>query len=148
MEESAHSRDLVRLGFVLAAVSIVAGCLVVGTLQAAYSPLAIALPAGPFEQLERECERLALGAFVLGLVWPKIAAGRPDRAMVRLYGLGATVKTIVLAFAASQGMMAMQASDPRVMAPRLFLVRALANGLLVASFAWAAFLALRRKPTP
>lgn len=143
-----YSRDLVRLGFVLALGSALAGCFVVATLQAAYSPLALALPSAPFEQLETECLKLALGAFVLGLLWPKIAPEKSDRPIVRLYGLGALTKATVLGFAASQGMMAMQASDPRVMAPRLFLARTLANALLFAALAWAAYSAMRRRSTP
>src|SRR5512145_1219983 len=119
MEDRAYSRDLVRLGFVLAVAGAVASSFVLATLQAAYSPLALAMPSLPFEQLEAECFRLSIGAFVLGLLWPKIAPEKSDRALVRLYGLGALAKTTLLAFAASQGMMAMQASDPRIMAPRL-----------------------------
>lgn len=148
MEERDYSLGFVRLGFVLVAAGIVASCFVVSTLQAAYSPLALALPSAPFEHLEAECWKLAAASFGFGLLWPKVTKGAPDRVIGRLFGAGALTKVIVLGFGASQGMMAMQAADPRVMAPRLFLVRVLANALLIASFAWAAARVARPPKTP
>lgn len=121
------------------AVGAVAGTLHLATLQAAYSPLALALPAGPFAQLEQQALGLALFGFVLG-------AGHeePSRNEGLAYAAGLALKLGVLAIAAASGMMAVQASDPRSMTLPLFVGRTLANLVLVG---WLA-LALRRRLRP
>ncbi len=146
MAEVSHSTGFLRVGFAAAAAGVVASLFVVATLQAAYSPLALALPSAPFEQLEDECLRLALVAFFLSWLWPRIAGERRERPLLVLFSLGSVTKLGVLAFAASQGMMAMQAVDPRMLPPRLFLLRMLANALLLSAFVWVSWVALRRSP--
>lgn len=143
MAEVSHSTVLLRVGFGAACVGVVASFFVIATLQAAYSPLALALPAGPFEQLETEAFRLAAASFFLAWLWPRLGDGSHERRFGALLATGAFTKLGLLAFAASQGMMAMQAIDPRPLPPRLFLVRMFANALLLAAFAWAATRALR-----
>lgn len=121
------------------AVAVAAGALHLGTLQAAYSPLALALPSGPFAQLEQQAWWLGIGGFVA-------AAGHaePSRGEAAAFVVGTALKLGVLAIAASTGMMAVQASDPRSLTLPLFVVRTLANLALLVFLAAA----LRRRLSP
>lgn len=133
----------IGLGFVCASTGIVASCFLLAALQAAYSPFAMQLPAAPFEQLETEAFRLAFAAFMTFALWHRLVGDAEGRGLSWLFGTGAIAKLGVLAFAASQGMSAIQMTDPRTLPPKLFTVRAIANAMLVASYLWLSWHALR-----
>jgi len=143
MTQEARAVVFVKLGFGFVGVGLVASVLLIGTLQAAYSPLALALPSGPFDQLASEAFRFAVASFLFAALASAMGVDGDQRGLAKLFAVGAFGKLAVLAFAAFHGMMAIQATDPRVLAPRLFAVRVLTNALVLASLAWAATLLLR-----
>lgn len=146
MGQGVRAIVFVRLGFAFVAVGLVASVFLIGTLQAAYSPFALALPSGPFEQLANESFRFAVGSFVFAGLANAYSVDDDLGALSKLFSAGAFAKLALLGFAAANGMMAIQASDPRVLAPRLFAVRVLTNLIVLAAVAWAAKLLLRPAP--
>lgn len=143
-----ESRGFLLLGVVCLTGAIVASSVLLAALQAAYSPFALQLPAAPFDHLETEAFRLAGASFLLAALWPRLVGSAPARGPMRVFAAGALSKLAVLAFAASQGMSAIQITDPRTLPPKLFTLRALANVVLGIAYVWVLVLAYRhhRKP--
>lgn len=140
---ASHDRTLLVLSVGCAVACVLAGCLHLLASQAAYSPLALPLPAAPFAQLE--LETLKLGALALGL---HAFGAEGPRWALRLLASASVLKLLLFAFAAGNGMLAVQAVDPRVLAPRLFYVRTLANGGLLIAAASLLIPVLRRARAP
>ena len=145
MAQGVRTIVFVRLGFAFVVVGLAASAFLLATLQAAYSPLALALPSGPFEQLAGEAFRFAVASFVFASLASTFGVERDLSGLARLYSVGAFSKLALLAFAAANGMMAIQATDPRALAPRLFIARVIANLVVLASLGWAAALLLRQR---
>jgi len=143
MGQGVRAIVFVRLGFAFVAAGLVASVFLIGTLQAAYSPFALALPSGPFEQLADESFRFAIGSFVFAALANAYGVDDDLGGLAKLFALGAFAKLALFGFAAGNGMMAIQAADPRAIAPRLFTIRVVTNLVLVVAIAWAAKLLLR-----
>ena len=92
---------LLRFAAALLVVYVVAGALDLATAQAAYSPLALALPNAPFAQLGRELGFLAFGSALLGLAVPFLAADEEPRDVATAFAVGATLKVLTLSVAAA-----------------------------------------------
>lgn len=143
MDPAPRALVFVRLGFAFVAVGVLASVFVIATLQAAYSPLALALPSAPFDQLANESFRFAGGSFLFVALVAALRIDSELRGLARLFSAGAFGKLALLAFAAANGMMAIQATDPRALAPRLFALRMLTNALVLASLVWAGWILTR-----
>ena len=135
-------KALVGLAVLLLLYGAVAGVLQLLGAQAPYTPLDVRTLAGPWSQLRETCFTVAFVLLAAGWLVPRWAPHREPRVFLGLVLTGALVTVGTLTYAASEGMMAIQAFDVRPGASRLTLARAIGEGLLVLClFDWARRLA-------
>jgi len=132
VDESSTTRWFLRLGALSLLVGLGAGVFELMATQAPYTPLHFGVLAAPFSQLRGAAFWLGLFAFVCA---------------------GSVLSLSAMAWAAAEGMMAIQVFDPRPGAGWLAIVRLLGQGLVLIAALDVARRLLRRgaqavPPTP
>lgn len=135
-------RLLVRVGLALWLLAGLSEVWEVLALQPPDSPLHAGVLAGPIGQLASHAFAHGTLALLLGLSWPALAPKRGLFLLSLLLG-GALLQLGAMAYAASEGMLAVQLLDPRPDARFVLYLRALGHLLTLAALALALSCALR-----
>jgi len=128
--ESPTSRWFLRLGALTLVAGLVAGVFELMATQAPYTPLHFGVLAAPFAQLRASGLWLSLFAFVAAGLRPRLGEREPW-ILFGLYALGTLMSLSAMAWAAAQGMMAIQVFDPRPGAGWIAITRLAGQGLIL-----------------
>lgn len=141
---SFESRLLVRVGLFLCWIAALACVWEVLALQPPDSPLHIGVLSGPIAQLRGFSFALGLGMIATGAVWSSLYEPGQGRPIALALAAGAVLHVIMLAYAASRGLIAVQAFDPRADARFALYGRAFAHLLTWLGLSALCVRALRR----
>lgn len=142
---SLDARVLVRSGLVLWLVAGFATVWEVLAMQGPDSPLRVGIVVGPITQLRGFAFALGAVCFVAAWLWPALYAPGKGRITLAALVAGSALHVAALLYAASQGMVAVQAFDPRPDAPLLFIARALGHALCLLALASTTVQAFKRR---
>lgn len=121
-------------------VGLAAGVLLVGlgsgvwellAAQAPFTPLHTGTLSAPVRQLRQTCFTLSLLYFAAAWLLPLYAPDKEPRVLAAVLVTGTSITLVAMIWAASVGMMGLQAFDPRSDARALFYVRVTGQGLLL-----------------
>jgi len=153
VDESSTTRWFLRLGALTLLIGLGAGVFELMATQAPYTPLHFGVLAAPFSQLRGAAFWLGLFAFVCAWLRPRLGSERASWILFGLVSAGSVLSLSAMAWAAAEGMMAIQVFDPRPGAGWLAIVRLLGQGLVLIAALDVARRLLRRgapavPPTP
>jgi len=131
VDESPTTRWFLRLGALTLLVGLAAGIFELMATQAPYTPLHFGVLAAPFTQLRSSAFWLSLFACVCAWLRPKLGSEREVWILFGLLSAGSVLSLGAMAWAAGEGMMAIQVFDPRPGARWFALVRLLGQGLVL-----------------
>jgi hypothetical protein len=139
-----EARVLVRSGLALWLVAAMAAVWEVLAMQSFESPARVGLLAGPVGQLRGYAFGLGAVLLVAGWLWSRLYGESRGRLVLGLLAGGAVLHTLVLAYAAFHGMVAVQVFDPRPDARWVVMLRGLAHLAVSSALLHALVRAFRR----
>jgi hypothetical protein len=139
-----EARVLVRSGLVLWLVAALATVWEVLAMQSFDSPARVGLLAGPVGQLRGFAFGLGAVLFVAAWLWVRLYGEGRGRVALGLLAGGALLHTLVLAYAAHHGMVAVQVFDPRPDARWVVILRGAGHLLVMLALGDALLRAFRR----
>lgn len=131
MELRSTAKLLVGLGSGVLVVGLGSGVWELLASQAPFTPLHTGTLAAPVSQLRETSFTLSLLLFAAAWLLPFYAPDEEPKVLAALALAGTVVTMVAMIWAASVGMMGLQAFDPRGDARALFYTRATGQGLLL-----------------
>lgn len=108
------------------------------SLQVPDSPFHVGVLAGPIAQFRQACFGFGTGAVFLWSVWARLFPRGTGKITLGLLVSGALLQVLALAYAAAQGMLAVQLLDPRGDARAVVYVRLFAHALTLGALSMLA----------